>query len=86
MSSTQDQQKEMKSERSKEMSVNVIRGKSYYLCSCGLSKNAFCDGSHKDTEFKPVKFVAEETATLTLCGCSKSAKAPFCDASQVEFA
>ena len=77
----------MKLERSQEMSVNVIEGNSYYLCSCGLSKNgAFCDGSHQNTERKPVKYVAEETATLTLCGCSKSKNAPFCDGSQAEVA
>ena len=77
----------MKLERSKKMSVNVIEGKSYCLCSCGLSKNGvFCDGSHKNTELKPVKYVAEKTATLTLCGCSKSSNAPFCDGSQAEVA
>ena len=76
----------MKLERSQKMSVNVIEGKSYYLCACGLSKSgAFCDGSHKNTELKPVKYIAEETATLILCGCSKSSNAPFCDASKAEF-
>ena len=32
--------------------VNVLEGKSYYWCTCGLSvKQPFCDGSHKDTAF-----------------------------------
>ena len=77
----------MKLEKKHEMSVNVIKGKSYYLCSCGLSKNgAFCDGTHKNTEFIPVKYTAEETEILKLCGCSKSSTVPFCDGSQAEFA
>ena len=32
--------------------INVIEGKSYFWCSCGISSNQpFCDGSHKGTEF-----------------------------------
>ena len=31
--------------------VAVDKGKTYYWCSCGLSKSQpFCDGSHKDDE------------------------------------
>ena len=34
--------------------VDVIEGKNYAWCSCGLSKNQpFCDNSHKGSEFKP---------------------------------
>ena len=77
----------MRLEQNKENSVDVVEGKAYFLCSCGLSKRgALCDGSHKDTKFIPVKFVAEETGTLKLCGCSKSSKVPFCDGSQKKVA
>ena len=42
--------------------VEVEKNKSYFWCSCGLSsKQPFCDGSHKNTEFSPVKFMANET-------------------------
>ena len=35
--------------------VNVLEGKTYYWCTCGKSsKQPFCDGSHKDTTFKPL--------------------------------
>ena len=38
--------------------VEVEKNKSYFWCSCGLSsKQPFCDGSHKNTEFNPVKFI-----------------------------
>ena len=45
--------------------VPVEAGKSYYWCSCGLSKNQpFCDGSHAGTGLSPIKFEAAETKTV----------------------
>jgi CDGSH-type Zn-finger protein len=58
----------------------VEAGKNYFWCSCGQSKNQpFCDGSHKGSDFTPVKFTAEETKTVYLCGCKNTKNAPFCD-------
>ena len=54
----------------------------YWWCACGKSKNQpFCDGSHKMTDFSPVKFTVTEKETLYLCGCKKTANPPFCDGS-----
>lgn len=62
--------------------IDVEAGKSYFWCSCGRSSNQpFCDGSHKDTEFTPVKYVAEESKKLFFCGCKATANAPLCDGS-----
>ena len=62
--------------------VEVTADKTYYWCSCGLSKNQpFCDGSHKTTTFTPVAFTPEKTETIYLCGCKHSAKGAFCDGS-----
>ena len=38
----------------KPIAIEVEQGKSYYWCSCGKSsKQPFCDGSHKGSEFNP---------------------------------
>ncbi len=60
--------------------VEVEAGKTYYWCACGKSqKQPFCDGSHKDSEFNPVKHEAEKDGTVYFCGCKQSKNAPLCD-------
>ena len=52
----------------------------YWWCACGKSQNQpFCDGSHKDTEFTPVKLEITEKTRVYLCGCKHSSDKPFCD-------
>lgn len=60
--------------------VEVEEGKTYWWCQCGLSKRQpFCDGSHKATAFKPVKYTAEASKKVFFCGCKQSSRAPLCD-------
>ena len=64
------------------IAVNVEQGKSYYLCSCvKSSKQPFCDGSHKGTEFNPVVYKAELTKKMFFCACKQTNNQPFCDGS-----
>ena len=64
------------------IAVDVEHGKSYYWCSCGKSsKQPFCDGSHKGTEFNPVAYKAEETKKMFFCACKQTNNSPFCDGS-----
>ena len=62
--------------------VEVEAGNAYFWCSCGKSaKQPFCDGSHQDTEFLPMKFEATESKTVYFCGCKKTGGSPLCDGS-----
>ena len=62
--------------------VDVLEGKSYYWCSCGKSsKQPFCDGSHKGTEFTPLTYKADETKKMFFCTCKQTDNQPFCDGS-----
>ncbi|MEX2326476.1 MAG: CDGSH iron-sulfur domain-containing protein, partial [Pseudomonadales bacterium] len=60
--------------------VDVEKGKTYFWCACGKSANQpFCDGSHADTEFLPVKYPATESARVFFCGCKQTHTKPLCD-------
>jgi CDGSH-type Zn-finger protein len=62
--------------------VEVEEGKTYFWCACGQSqKQPFCDGSHKGSDFTPVKYTAEKTGKAFFCGCKHSARQPLCDGS-----
>lgn len=62
--------------------VTVEAGKTYFWCACGESKNQpFCDGSHKGSDFKPVRFEAEKDSTEYFCGCKHSGNGALCDGS-----
>lgn len=65
--------------------VNVEKDKDYYWCACGQSKSQpFCDGSHKGTNFSPVKYHAGENETVYFCGCKQTASQPLCDGSHAK--
>ncbi len=54
----------------------------YYWCSCGQSsKQPFCDGSHKGTDFTPVKQEITEAKKVAWCACKHGNNMPFCDGS-----
>jgi len=69
----------------KPIAIEVVQGKSYYWCSCGKSsKQPFCDGSHKGSEFNPQVFKAEETKKMFFCTCKQTNNQPFCDGSHTK--
>ena len=52
----------------------------YWWCACGRSQSQpFCDGSHKNTVFTPVKFEIAQPAQVALCGCKRTRNPPCCD-------
>ncbi len=59
--------------------VQLLPG-TYWWCQCGRSENQpFCDGSHKGTDFNPMKVEVTKTGTVPLCGCKQSSNRPYCD-------
>ena len=62
--------------------INVTEGKSYFWCTCGISSNQpFCDGSHKGTEFKPLRYLARQSQKVFFCSCKQTNDQPLCDGS-----
>ncbi|XP_033126895.1 CDGSH iron-sulfur domain-containing protein 3, mitochondrial-like [Anneissia japonica] len=58
--------------------------KRYSWCACGLSqKQPFCDGSHKGTEFKPIRMKFEQSKSVLLCQCKQTSNPPYCDMTHV---
>ncbi len=67
------------------VAVEVTEGEKYWWCACGKSKSQpFCDGSHKGSEFTPVKYVADKSRRMFFCACKQSTRAPMCDGSHKE--
>ena len=62
--------------------VDVVEGKSYYRCTCGKSsKQPFCDGSHKGSEFGPLTWKADQSKKVFFCTCKATKDQPMCDGS-----
>ena len=60
--------------------LQVEAGKTYYWCSCGISKKQpVCDGMHESTDCTPLEYVATKSETVYFCGCKQSEYGPVCD-------
>ena len=65
--------------------ITVKKNKVYFWCACGKSSNQpFCDGSHKNTKFSPVKLESSKLEEVLFCGCKNTKTPPFCDGSHLK--
>jgi len=70
----------------KPVKLALVKDKKYYFCMCGLSsKQPFCDGSHKSSDFTPMAFQCNESKDYYLCQCKHSDNKPYCDGSHKQF-
>jgi len=68
----------------KPLKMKLAAGK-YFWCSCGRNTNApWCNGLHKNTGIRPVRFVMETDAEVFICQCKKTNTPPFCDGSHLK--
>ena len=65
--------------------IEMVEGQTYYWCTCGKSESQpWCDGSHKETEFLPLKFTWDQLPKkVSICGCkmNKDESLAICDGS-----
>ncbi len=68
----------------KEPIISEMNPGEYYWCACGLSKKQpFCDGSHIDSGYGPVKLILTKKKKIAWCVCKHTKKPPFCDATHI---
>lgn len=64
----------------KPMPVELSAGEDFYWCACGRSKSQpGCDGSHRGTDFTPLRVTPESSGRVFLCLCKQTKNPPYCD-------
>lgn len=66
------------------VTITLKTDENYAWCSCGKSANQpWCNGSHKETNFKPLIFSSDEIKNIVICMCKHTQNPPYCDGSHV---
>jgi CDGSH-type Zn-finger protein len=65
--------------------VGVAEEGEYWWCACGRSKNQpYCDGSHKGSEYMPMKVKVRVEKMVAGCACKRRSTIPWCDGSHAK--
>ena len=69
--------------RHKAYYTELELARTYVWCSCGRSRSQpYCDGSHRGTPFRPVRYEPfAKGEEVLFCGCKHTKTPPFCDGS-----
>ncbi|HAN76445.1 MAG TPA: hypothetical protein DCQ31_01070 [Bacteroidales bacterium] len=60
--------------------LETVQPGTYFWCACGNTKrNPYCDGSHKTTDFTPVKVEFKTVTKVAWCSCKFTGTPPKCD-------
>ena len=60
--------------------TEMVRLWNEFETSRPLVTKPFCDQSHKNTDFKPLRFyIQDPVKSVNLCGCKLSINKPLCD-------
>ena len=66
------------------VTITLKNDENYAWCSCSKSANQqWCNGSHKETNFKPLIFSSDEIKNIVICMCKHTQNPPYCDGSHV---
>lgn len=70
----------MSEKKFEPIEVELKKGKFYYWCQCGLSKDQpWCDGSHDADFCEPLMVTTNEDKKVKLCTCKRTSNPPYCD-------
>jgi CDGSH-type Zn-finger protein len=65
--------------------VGVAEAGEYTWCACGRSANQpYCDGSHKNSGYLPLRVVVKSDRKVAWCACKRTGTPPFCDGSHAK--
>jgi len=66
--------------------AQVTEGEMVFWCVCGRSQaQPYCDGSHRGTAHRPLRYLPPASLVVALCGCKQTKQPPFCDGSHLAF-
>jgi len=65
--------------------LKLQAGQLYFWCQCGYTNTQpFCDGTHKGSGIKSLRFTPERDQEVMVCTCQKTKTPPYCDGTLIK--